>query len=62
LNYKENVFGANMNVGGVEIVFGGHKNQEGPQNLVETMRSLRVEVQRCIVENETLIRAQEEQN
>ena len=54
--------GENVQVGNDEIEFNGTRFQDTPLDFVATMRSLRVEMQSCRVDNERLVKAQEEKN
>ena len=46
----------------IETKSNGHRNQVTPLDIEETMRSIRVELQSCKVDNESIIRCHKENN
>ena len=54
--------GENIQVENPEIESNGRRNQETPPDIATTMRSLRVELQSCIEDNERMLKGQENQN
>ena len=55
----EEAMGLNINIGNEEIKSSGHRERFELVELVEAMRSLKMEVQSCREDNERLIRDQE---
>ena len=60
--YEEYSIGVNVRIGNVEIESNGRIFQETPLDFAATMRSLRVEMQIYSVDNEILVKAQEDQD
>ena len=58
----EEVRGLNINMGNEETKFNGHRESFDPIELVEAMRSMKMEVQSYREDNEKLIRTQEKKN
>jgi hypothetical protein len=58
--FEIDAMGENIQVGNAEIESNGCRNQVTPLDIVETMRSIRVELQSYIADNERIIKAQEE--
>jgi hypothetical protein len=61
-NHEREAKGQNISVGNIETKSNGHRSRVEPKKLVETMRSLKMEVQRYRDENERIMRAQEDSN
>ena len=61
-NHGEDAKGQDMSVGNAETKTNGHRENVNPREFVETMRSLRMEVQSYREDNERLLKAQEQQN
>ena len=59
---EKDAMGGNVRVGNVEIEPDGRRFQDTPPYFAATMRILRVEMQSYRVDNEILVKAQEEQN
>ena len=62
MNMRKMLCKKKIHVGNVEIESNGRIFQDTPPNFVATMRSLRVDMQRYIEDNEIMIKAQEEHN
>ena len=60
--HEEDVMGENIWVGNVETESNGRRFQDTPSEFAATMRSLRVEMQSYMADNEILVKVQEEQN
>ena len=60
--YEEDAMGENVQVGNAETNFNGRRLQETSPDFAATMRSLMAEMQSYKVDNEILVKAQEEQN
>ena len=60
--HEEDAMGENVRAGNAEIKSNGRILQETPPNFAATMRILRVEMKSYKLDNERLVRAQEEQN
>ena len=60
--HEEYAMVGNVRIGNVEVESNGRRFQDTPPNFAATMRSLRVEIQSYRVDNERLIKAQEEHN
>ena len=60
--HEEDVMGENIRVGNADTESNGRIFQETPPDFAATMRSLRVEMQSYRADNESLVKAQEEQN
>ena len=60
--HEADVTGENICVGNAETKSNGRIFQDTPQYFAAAMRSLRVEMQSYTVDNERLVKAQEEQN
>jgi hypothetical protein len=58
--HEEEVRGLNINI--EEIESNGHRKRMESLELVETIRSLKMEVQSCRDDNERMLKAQEKQN
>jgi hypothetical protein len=61
-SHEEEVRGLNISVGNEETKSNGIEREMEPLELVETMRSLNMEVQSCRDDNERLLKVQEKQN
>ena len=59
---EADAMGGNIQVENAEIEFDGKGNQETSLNIAATIRSLKVELQRCREENERMIKDLEEKN
>ena len=60
--FKEDAMGENVRVGNDETKSNGRRFQDTPPNFAATMRSLRVDLESCIEDNERMRKAQEDQN
>ena len=58
--HEEYAMGENVIIGNAETESNGRRFQDTPPDFPATMRSLRVEIQSYKVDNERLIKAQEE--
>lgn len=56
-SHEEEVWGLNISLGNEEIESNGHRSRSKPVELIETMKSLRVEVQSYIADKDGIIRA-----
>jgi len=56
--YEETLMGENLHVRNVEIESNEQRNKEISLDTVKTMRNLRMGIQRCIIDNERLIKSQ----
>jgi len=60
-SHEEEEKGLNINLGNEETWSNGHRSRAKPMELIQTMKSLRMEVQSYKNDNEIIIRTQEEQ-
>jgi len=61
-SHEEEDKGSNISAGIENTKSNGHKERIEPLELIETMRSLKIEMQSCRANNERILKAQEKQN